>query len=120
MVTLDEGPSIAGFFFEDQVLPPGADLIGKNMTRQESLIAAQRALDLLKGFDDLAAELVEPSMRALADELGLKAGQLFGILRIAVTGQRVSPPLFETMAIVGKENVISRLSEAVRFLQLAE
>jgi len=56
-------------------------------------------------------------MRQLADELGLKAGQLFGILRIAVTGQRVSPPLFETMAIVGKEQVLQRLEKAIQLLE---
>ena len=45
-------------------------------------------------------------MRLLAEELGLSAGQLFGILRVAVTGQKVSPPLFESMAIIGKEKVL--------------
>ncbi len=51
-------------------------------------------------------------MRLLAEELGLKAGQLFGILRVAVTGQTVSPPLFESMEIIGKEKVMRRLRSA--------
>jgi glutamyl-tRNA synthetase len=55
-------------------------------------------------------------MRALADELGLKAGQLFGILRVAVTGRNVSPPLFETMAIIGKDIVLERIQYAQQTL----
>ena len=56
------------------------------------------------------------SLRSLADELGLKAGQLFGILRVAVTGQKVSPPLFESMAIIGKEKVLERIQNAIEIL----
>ena len=56
-------------------------------------------------------------MRALAEELGLKAGQLFGILRVAVTGQKVSPPLFESMEIVGREKVLERLRNAIHLLE---
>jgi glutamyl-tRNA synthetase len=47
----------------------------------------------------------------------LKAGQLFGILRVAVTGQKVSPPLFESMAIIGKEKVLDRIHKAVEILE---
>ena len=53
----------------------------------------------------------------LAEELGLKAGQLFGILRVAVTGQTVSPPLFESMEIIGKEIVLKRICNAMIQLQ---
>jgi len=49
--------------------------------------------------------------------LSLKPGQLFGILRLAITGQKVSPPLIETMDIVGKSLVLSRISDAVQKLK---
>ena len=62
-------------------------------------------------------ETAEPPLRALADELGLKAGQLFGILRVAVTGQKVSPPLFESMEIIGQEKVLERLRRAISILE---
>ncbi len=52
-------------------------------------------------------------MRALVEELGLSAGQVFGILRVAVTGQKVSPPLFESMAIIGKQKVLARIHNAI-------
>jgi glutamyl-tRNA synthetase len=56
-------------------------------------------------------------MRDLADQLGLKAGQLFGILRVAVTGRNISPPLFETMEVIGKETVLARLQQAIGILE---
>jgi glutamyl-tRNA synthetase len=59
----------------------------------------------------------EDAFRALAEELNLKPGQLFGILRVAVTGKTVSPPLFESMAVIGKETVLKRLQEAVNILE---
>ena len=48
---------------------------------------------------------------------GLNAGQVFGILRVAVTGQKVSPPLFESMEIIGREKVLERLKKAVEMLE---
>ncbi len=46
-------------------------------------------------------------MRALVEQLGLSPNQVFGLLRVAVTGQTVSPPLFESMEIVGKAKVLT-------------
>jgi glutamyl-tRNA synthetase len=47
----------------------------------------------------------------------LKAGQLFGILRVAVTGRTISPPLFETMEVIGKETVLARIQQAIELLE---
>jgi glutamyl-tRNA synthetase len=56
-------------------------------------------------------------MRALVGELGLSPNQVFGIVRVAVTGQTVSPPLFESMQIVGKQQVLERLQQAINILE---
>ena len=56
-------------------------------------------------------------MRALVEKLNLSRNQVFGILRVAVTGQLVSPPLFESMEIVGKEKVLERLRNAINTLE---
>ena len=56
-------------------------------------------------------------MRALVEQLGLSPNQVFGILRVAVTGQTVSPPLFESMEIVGKEKVLERVKKAIEILE---
>jgi glutamyl-tRNA synthetase len=69
---------------------------------------------------EISRESAEEPMRLLADDLGIKAGQLFGILRLAVTGQTVSPPLFESMQVIGKEKVMRRLQSAVAALDRLE
>ncbi|MFN2198518.1 MAG: glutamate--tRNA ligase [Anaerolineales bacterium] len=112
IVTLEDGPEIAGFFFRDLVDPEPADLVGKKMTPAESAAAVSAATDILTGLSEITPETAEEPLRQLADQLGLKAGQLFGILRMAVTGQKVSPPLFESMAIIGKSVVLDRLQSA--------
>ena len=117
MVTLDEAPGMAGFFFKDDVTQAPEDLVGSKMTVPESAAAARRAFDLLASLSEITLESAEPPMRLLAEELGLSAGQLFGILRVAVTGQKVSPPLFESMAIIGKEQVLERVKAAIRLLE---
>jgi len=50
----------------------------------------------------------------------LSANQVFGLLRAAVTGQKVSPPLFESMEIIGKEKVLERLRMAIEILEKME
>jgi glutamyl-tRNA synthetase len=115
--TLDEAVEIAGFFFREGVSPKPQQLIGKNMTSSASAEAAKRAYAVIEAMSSMKTEPLEAALRALADEMGLKAGQLFGILRIAVTGQPVSPPLIETMTVLGQEEVLRRIAQAVSLLE---
>ncbi len=117
LVTLDDAPEKAGFFFQEEVHPDPEDLIGKNMTPAESAIAAQKAYQVLEVLPDPGHETAEVPLRSLADELGLQAGQLFGIIRVAVTGQKVSPPLFESMEVIGKDVVLQRVHNAIDILE---
>jgi glutamyl-tRNA synthetase len=114
---LDEAPEIAGFFFLEEVHPEPQELIGKNMSVAESITVAQRLLQVLMATTDFSTSTLESKLRALVDELGLKAGQVFGILRIAVTGQSVSPPLFESLEIIGREKAVQRVQKAIHILE---
>jgi glutamyl-tRNA synthetase len=114
---LDEAPNMAGFFFQENVTPSLEDLIPKKTTPEQALAVAQRALEILETLPEFTHDRAEPPLRALADELGLKAGQVFGVLRVAVTGQTISPPLFESMAIIGREKVLARVKAAVALLE---
>jgi glutamyl-tRNA synthetase len=114
--TLDEAVDMAGFFFKAFQPPPTEDLVGKGMTRADSADAARRSLAVISEHPNLEHEELEAALRSLADELGLKAGQLFGMLRMAVTGQTVSPPLIETMAILGIDTVAERIELAIERL----
>lgn len=115
--TLDEVVEMAGFFMKDDVEPTFDDLIAKELNAQQSADAAQKALDLLSGFDTIEMSVVEPPMRELAVKLNLSVGQLFGIIRVAVTGQKVSPPLFESMQIIGRAVVLERIKKAISILR---
>ena len=117
IVTLEDAPEMGGFFFEDEVSPDPEDLVGKKMTPAQSTVAARRAYQILEEEPEMTPEIAEEALRALADELDLSAGQLFGILRSAVTGRKVSPPLFQTMAVFGKETVLERIGNAVKILE---
>jgi glutamyl-tRNA synthetase len=116
IVTLDDAVAFSGFFFLEDVHPSPEILVGKKMTAEESTAAAQRAYEIIEDLPDMQPETLEAPLRSLAEEQGLRAGQLFGILRSAVTGQKVSPPLLESMAIIGKEKVLERINNAVETL----
>ncbi len=55
-------------------------------------------------------------MRELAAELGMKPGQLFGAIRVAISGRMATPPLFETMEVLGRERSIMRIETAIERL----
>ncbi len=114
--TLDEAVDMAGFFFQPDVRPEPSELVGKKMSAQDSARAAERAHEVIQALSESEFEQLEHALRDLADELGIKAGQLFGILRVAVTGQKVSPPLIESMVIIGKEIVLARIERAAQIL----
>jgi glutamyl-tRNA synthetase len=109
---LDEVAGWTAFLLQDTEPPPAESLVGKKMTPEDSLAALRRARSLLAELDAFDAEAIESPMRALAEELGLKAGQLFGVVRWAVTGQKAAPPLFESLALLGREPVLARLDAA--------
>lgn len=75
-----------------------------------ALFEASKALDAAPAFD---AGTIEDILRPLADELGMRTRDLFGAIRIAVTGKTAAPPLFDTLAVVGKERVLARLRYAI-------
>ena len=116
LVTLDEAVEKAGFFFREEVHPDPQDLIAKKLTAAQSAEVARRAYEVLAALPEITHETAEAPLRALAEEMGLKAGQVFGIVRVAVTGQRVSPPLFESMEIIGREKSLQRLRNAIQML----
>ena len=121
IVTLDDAVDMAGFFFRPPPRPTAPNLVAKGLTPSQSYDAIRRAHQVIAALPETAFthEALEPPLRALADELSMKPGQLFGILRMAVTGQTVSPPLFETMAVLGREATLERVAWAEEQLALA-
>lgn len=114
--TLEEAVDMAGFFFTEDVDPEPDKLVGKKMTPAESAAACQAARRTIEAHPDMSVEPLEADLRETADELNFSAGQLFGMLRMAVTGQRVSPPLIESMEVIGQDKVLARLDRAAEKL----
>ena len=121
IVTLDDVVEMAGFFFRPPARPSAEQLTAKGLSAAQSLDALTAARQLMERQPeiDFTHETLEPALRGLAEELGLKPGQLFSILRAAVTGQTVSPPLFESMMILGRERVLGSLAAAEEVLRAA-
>jgi glutamyl-tRNA synthetase len=120
IVTLDEAVELAGFLFKDTIEYDPKELIAKGLTAEQSAEAARKSLQVLSELPVINPQTGEPPMRALIEELGLSAGQVFGILRVATSGQKVSPPLFESMEIIGREKVLERVRQAVELLDALE
>lgn len=117
MVTLDDAPEMGGFFFDEDVFPDTESLVPDGMTTEQAVEAARRSLAILEPLPVITHENAEAPLRSLADEMGIKAGIIFSILRSAVTGQTVSPPLFESMEVIGKDKVIERINRAILELE---
>src|SRR6202522_3434524 len=111
---LREVLTAADFFFVDQ-LPPydPAELIpqkGDAAMAQKVLKRAQEVLPTVEFKHDP----LDQALRAAAQELGVKAGQMFQPIRVAVCGRKNAPPLFETLEVLGKEITLKRIEQAIQ------
>jgi len=110
---LAEVAELTQFFFVDELDYAPSLLIGKNMSQSSAFKALQTARERLEPLEAFDAESLEAVLRPLAEELELKTGQLFGTLRVAVTGRTAAPPLFQTIAVLGKEKCLKRIEAAL-------
>jgi glutamyl-tRNA synthetase len=109
---LSDVVGLTDLFFTEAMTHDPAMLVGKKMTQEASLAALEKAIATLEGLPDFGEETLETALRGLADALGLKARQLLGIIRAAVTGKKVSPPLFGTLYVLGRERSLARMRQA--------
>ncbi|HEY7381014.1 MAG TPA: glutamate--tRNA ligase [Gaiella sp.] len=100
---LGEYPGFAGFLFGE--VAPDPTLLDERI-----LAAAESALAELDGW---SAQSIEARLKALCEELGEKPRQVFMPIRVAVTGSRVSPGLYESLELLGREASLARLHRAV-------
>jgi len=111
---LTEVVDMLGFLFADE----------ESFTRDEADVAkvldesgrdvVRASREALAGLDDWQTAAIEEALRAkLVEELGLKPRNAFGPVRVAVTGSRISPPLFESLELLGRERSLARLEGAL-------
>jgi glutamyl-tRNA synthetase len=115
--TLAEAPELMGYFLRDELPEYDPEVLIPKKTEpgqvHAALIAVRSLLDTVN-LDDL--ERTESALRGLAEEQGLKAGQLFMPIRVAATGRTESPGLFETLKAIGIDRVCARLDTAISML----
>ncbi len=114
---LNEITDLVSFFFVEDVQHNADELVGKKMTGELAVNALQSSSDKLSSLVEFDADSLENLLRPLADELGLKTGQLFGTLRVATTGKSVAPPLFQTMEVLGRDKCLKRIGSALDMLK---
>ncbi|MDR1625413.1 MAG: glutamate--tRNA ligase [Spirochaetia bacterium] len=118
---LTDAADMLGFVFREPQPYGAEELLPKKMGAEETakILSAARSLMFPaegKNFFDKTDEENEAGFRALADRLETKLGNVLGPLRVAVTGSRVSPPLFESIRLVGEEKTLARIDAAIKLL----
>ncbi|MGY2704282.1 glutamate--tRNA ligase [Nocardioides sp. HB32] len=111
---LTEAVDMLGFLFvadADFAVDP-AD--AEKLLDDDGKAVVRASYDVLSGLSAWSTAAIQEALQArLVDELGLKPRNAFGPVRVAVTGRRVSPPLFESMELLGRERSLGRLQSAL-------
>ena len=118
LVTLASITDVVGFLWRD-LSPDPAALVPKHWDAATTIDGLTVAREALAAHDDVTweAEELEPPLRALVESRGWKAGDLFMAIRMAVTGQPATPPLFDVLVALGRERTLARLDAAVAALR---
>ncbi|MCF7887516.1 MAG: glutamate--tRNA ligase [Candidatus Omnitrophica bacterium] len=112
LTTLSEFPDKANFFFSQDLeyLPESSSVLENKLSQEMEALR-----DKLSQIDDFRKDLIEEKFRKTAKDLGLKVGILVHPARVALTGRRKGPGLFETMEVLGKEKVLQRLDNLIKY-----
>jgi len=113
---LGQVPDLLGFLFTDEVTYAEDALKGLPANAGEVLVASVGALELVPEAEFRTEAIHQALQDALIEGLGLKPRVAYGPLRVAVSGRRVSPPLFESMELLGKAESVRRLGALVQHL----
>ena len=113
---LSDAPEMLSFFFQERLAYDDAALVQKGMDAEGTRAALEQAIATAESVGDWSVAPLESAYRALAPDLGIKTGQLFGTIRVAVTGRTAAPPLFDTLAVLGKDRCLTRMRAALAAL----
>jgi glutamyl-tRNA synthetase len=109
--------TVADFFFVNELAPyDTAELIPKKGDAALALRVLQRAAEVLAGAE-FSHDALESALRAAAEGLGIKSGQMFEPIRVAVCGRKTAPPLFGTLEVLGRETCLARIARAIEKLK---
>ena len=119
LVRLADAPELVGFVWEPDAVVAGwydaPSLAPRKGTTADASRALAVARDLLAAIEpaDFAADHLEATARGAAETAGMKAGDFFSPIRVAVTGRSVSPPLFDSLELLGRDRALARIGLAL-------
>jgi glutamyl-tRNA synthetase len=93
------------------------ELVPKKREKKAAIGALEQVLELLDAVPTLEPVPFEAALRALCEKLEWKTKELFMPVRVAISGRKATPPLFDTMALLGKERCRRRLRNAISALK---
>jgi len=117
--TLGAIGDLVGFLWVERLDVDPAVLVPKRWDRETAIEGLGAAAETIEATAEIAfeADELEPPLRALAEDRGWKAGDLFMAIRVAVTGRTATPPLFDTLVALGRERTLERLRAAIELLE---
>jgi glutamyl-tRNA synthetase len=114
---LSEAPPLVSFIFKDQLEPyPVEELMPKKMDKVQTKQILEKNQELLAGFAQYSDAENEQRYKTGAEQLGIKLGDFLMPLRVALSGSKVSPPLFESIRIMGIKKAGLRVEQAIKLL----
>ena len=108
---------MAGFFFQEDVDLVIDRIISDKFNASQAAEITQKIIQIFRNLEVINTETAEKPLRDIAVDLDIRAGQLFSLLREILTGQKISPPIFDIIPIIGKETAIQRLESAAKIFQ---
>ena len=114
--TLSDAAPLVSFIFKNEIVYTPEELIQKGMNDQQTHNLLIKVREIISLRDIVTADEIESDLRKLAGDLDVKVGQLLGTIRLATSGQRVSPPLVGSLEILGRDRVVVLLDKAIEML----
>jgi glutamyl-tRNA synthetase len=109
---LSEASALVAFVFKNEITYDPNELIQKQMNADSTAQILDRVDKLVSKIDTFSSSAIEVELRALADSMDVKVGTLLGTIRVATSGQKVSPPLFDSLEVLGRNRVLELLHVA--------
>ncbi len=111
--TLKELAEMSEFFFVDEI-EYDDKAVRKFLRKDEGRAVLREVFEILSGIDNWNVQELEVKLGEYCERKGMKFGKVAQPIRVAVSGTTVSPPIFETLVLLGREKVLRRLEEAIK------
>lgn len=116
MELLPDAVPLVGFLFKDAIERDWSAMMKKGMDAATAGKVCAQGAEALAALATFDAASTEAALRKLAEDLGVGSGPVFTVVRIAITGQKVTPPLFESIFALGQTESVRRMNETAALL----